>query len=326
MKKRGIGYACSAQGVNYHFGHEDSSHVYLSIKADNTFLIHTAASDIGQGLEAALIHIVSISFGGLSAEKIAWEGSNTNAPDAGGTGASRQTTITGNALYRACENMKALLGSVASELLDCHPDKLEFIREEVRAEGKLVALPELFDKARQQGLKLNVNGSFTAPSTTALSDDGKGLPINQFGYATHIAEVEVDTVTGEVAVLRIEAFHDSGTILNPIGASAQVEGACVMGMGFALCEDYLLSKGKPLNAGFTNYLIPTPADAPDIRVHFLSLPAPFGELGVKGLAEAPTTTIAPAIINAIFNATGGRVTHLPATPERILAALDEAEE
>jgi len=326
MKKRGVGYACSAQGVNYHFGHEDSSHVELSVKEDNTILIRTAASDIGQGLEAALIHIVSISFNGFPIEKISWEGSNTLAPDAGGTGASRQTTITGNALYSACLKLKSLLCSVASEQLDCHPDRLEFRGEEVQADDKSILLPQLFNKAREQGLKLVVNGSFTAPRTTDLSEDGKGFPINQFGYATHIAEVEVDTVTGEVTVIRIEAFHDSGTILNPIGASAQVEGACVMGMGFTLCEDLLLSQGKPVNIGFTNYLIPSLADVPDIRVHFLSLPAPFGELGVKGLAEAPTTTVAPAITNAIFNATGGRITHLPATPERILAVLDELKE
>jgi CO/xanthine dehydrogenase Mo-binding subunit len=326
MKKRGIGYACSAQGVNYHFGHEDSSSVELSVKKDNTLLIRTAASDIGQGLEAALIHIVSVSFNGFPAGKIAWDGSNTLAPAAGGTGASRQTTITGNALYRACENLKSLLRSVASEQLDCHPDKLEFRGEEIQANGKSILLLQLFEKAREQGFKLAVNRSFTAPMTTALSEDGKGFPINQFGYATQIAEVEVDTVTGEVTVIRIEAFHDSGTILNPIGASGQVEGACVMGMGFTLYEDYILSQGKPVNVGFTNYLIPSLADAPDIRVHFLSLPAPFGEIGVKGLAEAPTTTVAPAITNAIFNATGGRITHLPATPERILAVLDESQE
>ncbi len=79
MKKRGIGYACSAQGVNYHFGHEDSSTVELSVKPDNSLLIRTAASDLGQGLEAALIYIVSISFNGFPAQKISWEGSNTGA-------------------------------------------------------------------------------------------------------------------------------------------------------------------------------------------------------------------------------------------------------
>jgi CO/xanthine dehydrogenase Mo-binding subunit len=323
MKKRGIGYACSAQGVNYHFGHEDKSTVELQVRKDDTLLVRTAASDIGQGLEAVLIRIASVSLNGFPTDRIRWEGSNTLSPEAGGTGASRQSTLTGNALYQACDNLKVLLRSLAAEHLDCHPDSVEFFEEQVSACGRSVTLTRLFQKARDIGLSLTVRGSFKAPQTTALSEDGKGFPINQFGYAAHIAEVEVDTVTGEVRVLNVEAFHDAGKILNPIGAAGQVEGALVMGIGFALFEDYILSEGKPVNVGFTNYLIPSLADTPDIQVHFLSYPALFGQLEVKGLAEAPTATIAPAIANAIFDATGARVTHLPATPGRILAALVE---
>lgn len=323
MKKRGIGYACSAQGVNYHFGHEDKSTVELRVQSDNTLLVRTGASDLGQGLEATLINITSVSLNGFPPEKIRWEGSNTHSPEAGGSGASRQSTITGNALFQACENFKALMRSIGAELLDCHPESVEFHGEEVSADGKSITLSDLLDRAREMGMSLMVTGSFKAPMTTALSNEGKGFPVNQFGYAAHIVEVEVDTVTGEVKVMNVEAFHDAGKILNPIGAAGQVEGACVMGMGFALFEDYILDEGKPVNVGFTNYLIPSLADTPDIRVHFLSFPTPWGELGVKGLAEAPTTTIAPAIANAIFNATGARITHLPATPERVLAALSE---
>ncbi|MBC8336554.1 MAG: molybdopterin-dependent oxidoreductase [Anaerolineales bacterium] len=326
MKKRGIGFACSAQGVNYHFGHEDVSNVEIQVQMDNTLLIRTAASDIGQGLEAVLINITSIALNGFPTDKILWEGSNTTSPDAGGTGASRQSTLTGNALVQTCENFKTLLRSVASEQLDCHPDSIEFQGEHVSANGKSITLSHLFEKARGMGLSLTVIGTFKAPMTTALSEDGKGFPINQFGYAAHIVELEVDTITGEVVVLKVDAFHDAGRILNPIGAAGQVEGATVMGMGFALFEDYILAEGKPVNVGFTNYLIPSLADTPDIHVHFLSYPSPIGRLGVKGLAEAPTTTIAPAIANAIFNATGARITHLPATPSRVLAGLTKQQE
>lgn len=321
MKKLGVGFACSAQGVNYHFGHRDVSTVELVVQKNNSFQIRTAASDIGQGLEAALIKIASMAFNGYPVEKISWQGSNTLSPDAGGTGASRQTTLTGNALVRACENMKEVLRSVAAEDLDTHPDNIKFQGELVFSNEKSLALSQIFDKAREIGLPLMVKGSFEAPQTTPLSDDGKGFPINQFGYAAHIVEVEVDTITGEVVVQKIEAFHDSGLILNPIGAAGQVEGAAVMGMGFALYEDYILSEGKPINIGFTNYIIPSIADVPEIEVYFLSFPASFGELGVKGLAEAPTTTVAPAIMNAIFDATNARITHIPATPERVLAAI-----
>ncbi len=326
MIKRGIGYACSAQGVNYHFGHEDVSTVELIVQNNSTLRIRTAASDIGQGLEALLINIASTSFNGFPPEKIIWEGSNTDSPDAGGTGASRQSTLTGNALFRACENMKELLRSIAAEYLDCHPDEIVFKGENVIMSDKSISLEQLSSYAHQMGISLKVSGTIKAPKTTELSEDGKGYPINQFGYAAHIVEVEVDTITGEVSVINVEAFHDAGKILNPVGAAAQVEGACVMGMGFTLHEDYLLLDGKPVNVGFTNYLIPSIADTPEINVYFLNFPAPFGELGVKGLAEAPTATIAPAIINAIYNATGARITNLPASPDRVRAALDELRE
>ncbi|NPV74834.1 MAG: molybdopterin-dependent oxidoreductase [Anaerolineae bacterium] len=327
MKKRGIGFACSAQGVNYHFGHEDVSKVQLLVDSDNVLRIRTAASDIGQGLEAILINIVSVALNGFPPEKIRWEGSNTTSPEAGGTGASRQTTLTGNALHQACEHLKSLIRSIAAEHFDCPPDSIEIHGENVLSKDKIIPLSEIFLQARDLGMSLEVTGSFKAPMTTALSEDGRGfLPVNQFGYAAHIVELEVDTTTGEVTILTVKAFHDAGTILNPIGAAGQVEGACVMGMGFALCEEYVLAEGKPVNVGFTNYLIPSLADTPNIQINFLSIPSPIGDLGVKGLAEAPTATIVPAIANAIFNAIGARVTHLPATPDRVLSAIKEAQE
>lgn len=326
MKKRGIGYACSFQGVNYHFGHEDKSTVQIRVQADNSLLIRTAASDIGQGLEAALIKIASQAFNGFPIDRITWEGSNTQAPDAGGTGASRQSTITGNALYQACENLKTLIRSLAAELMDSHPDLIEFNGYEVKTADDSLSLEFIFNHAREMGSSLRVSGSFAAPQTSILSDDGKGFPINQFGYAAHIAEVEVDTITGEVRVIKVDAFHDAGRILNPVGAAGQVEGALVMGMGFTLFEDLILSQGKPVNTGFTNYIIPSIADTPEINVNFLTYPSPIGKLGVKGLAEAPTTTIGPAIINAIYDAVGVRITHLPATPERVLAGLKDLQE
>jgi len=326
MKKRGIGFACSAQGVNYHFGHEDVSNVQLLVDNDNTLRIRTAASDLGQGLEAILINIASVSLNGFPPEKIRWEGSNTTSPEAGSTGASRQTTLTGNALHQACEHLSSLIRSIAAEHFDCSPDSIEIHGENVLSNDKIIPLSEIFAQARDLGMSLEVTGSFKAPMTTPLSEDGRGFPINQFSYAAHVVELEVDTITGEVAVLSVKAFHDAGTILNPIGAAGQVEGACVMGMGFALFEEYILAGGKPVNIGFTNYLIPSLMDTPDIQVNFLSYPASFGDLGVKGLAEAATPTVAPAIANAIFNAIGARVTHLPATPDRVLSAIKEARE
>jgi nicotinate dehydrogenase medium molybdopterin subunit len=319
MIKHGIGYSCSFQGVNYHFGHTDKSKVDLSIEDDCSLLIRTAASDIGQGLEAMLISVASNAFNGFPIEKIRWEGSNTNSPEAGGTGASRQSTLTGNALLQACFNLQDLLRSVASEQLNASPKEIEFFGELISVNGKSTYLSDVVQEARMMGYSLKVTGEFEAPLTTPVN---KGKPINQFGYATHMVEVEVDTITGEVRVLKVEAFHDAGTILNKIGATGQVEGAIVMGLGFALSEEYILENGLPINVGFTNYIIPSISDAPEIYVSFIDIPSPIGKLGVKGWAEIATATIVPAIINAIFDATGARVTHLPAVPERVLAAIN----
>jgi nicotinate dehydrogenase medium molybdopterin subunit len=326
MKKRGIGYSCSFQGVNYHFGHVDKSIVELIVESDNSLLIRTAASDIGEGLEAMLILVASTAFNGFPVENIHWEGSNTNSPEAGGTGASRQSTLTGNALLQSCLNMQSLLRPIAAELLDTHPQKVIFHGIDVIGDEKAISLYALFEETRKMGIPLVVTGSFQAPMTTPVNSLGKSKPISQFGYATYMAEVEVDTITGEVSVLRIEAFHDAGTILNRIGAEGQVEGGAVMGMGFALSEDYMTNQGKPVNVGLTNYIIPSIADIPDIQVHFLDLPSPIGSLGAKGLAEIPTTSIAPAITNAIFDAVGARITEIPATPERVLTALKTGQE
>lgn len=329
MRKRGVGFSSSFQGVNYHFGHPDISHVDLAVDDNNCFVIHAAASDLGQGLEATLIKIVTQVFGDLPVERVRWAGANTGEPDAGSTGASRQTTLTGNALLQAAHALKLRLAATAAEMLDVPPEDVTFAGEAIyagRADSQREAtLDQLLTQAKEEQGPLRVHGQFKAPATTALDDEGRGNPINQFGYATHVVEVEVDTVTGEVTVLRVDAYHESGSIVHQLGAEGQVEGGIVMGLGFALTEEFLQHSGEPVNVGLTNYLIPSVHDAPEIVVHFIDRPVPLGDLGVKGLAEIPTATIAPAIANAIYDATGARVTRLPATPERVLAAIQEAE-
>lgn len=328
MIKRGIGFSSAFQGANAHFGHLDISSVLLEVSDDDAFVIHTAASDVGQGLEATLFTIVSDVFGGLPSERVRWTWPTTKSPDGGVTGASRQTSTTGNALLGACQDMRELLRAVASEMLDIHPELVRFEGETVRGEkGRQTTLSEVIRQARSEGKDLRVLGQFSPPRTTKVDEHGHGNPINQFGYATCIVEVDVDTETGEVTVLSVSAYHDSGRILHPLGAEAQVHGGVVMGLGYATSEEYITENGKPVNSGFTNYLIPTVFDsgAPEIEVHFVHNPVPMGELGTKGLAEIPNTVIAPAICNAIFNATGAKITHLPATPERVFAALQRLE-
>jgi CO/xanthine dehydrogenase Mo-binding subunit len=193
------------------------------------------------------------------------------------------------------------------------------------AGGGAVSWTDLVANARTLGISLKASGKFTAPPTTVLDERGQGQPVNQYSYATHIATVQVDTITGEVGVLAVKTFTDAGRIINPVGAEGQVEGGVVMGLGYALTEAFLMEDGHLLNRGFTNYLIPTIMDVPtSIESYFVDKPVPFGELGTKGLAEVSAAPITAAIINAIYDAIGVRIRQLPATPERILEALSHA--
>ena len=150
--------------------------------------------------------------------------------------------------------------------------------------------------------------------------------VNSFG--AHFAEVEVDTETGNVRVVRYVAAHDSGRILNPQLATNQVEGGVSQMLGFTLSEEMLTDpqSGVTLNASLLEHKSPTVKEYPPIEVIFADVVDPIGPFGAKALGEPPSVGPAPTIINAIYDAIGVRITDLPATPDKILDALDRREE
>ena len=330
MKKQGIGFASAMQGVNYHFGHEDTSEVRIEVsEVDARVELYTAGADLGQGMEATWIMLLCQALGGLSPEWVRWAEPNTaTSPAPGGTGASRQTSVSGSAVWRAGTALRGPLWDLAAEMMAVPSESITLDGDVFRGPGdEIVSWTSLIAQARALGITLRASGRFTAPPTTPLDERGQGKPVNQYSYATHVASVVVDTRTGEVEVVSVNTFTDAGRIINPLGAEGQVEGGVVMGLGYALTEAFLMEQGHMLNRGFTNYLIPTIMDAPpSIEAHFVDQPVPFGELGTKGLAEISMVPIAAAIINAIYDAVGIRIRELPATPERILTALRRAEE
>jgi CO/xanthine dehydrogenase Mo-binding subunit len=325
MKLRGTGFACVHLGTNYHFGMHDEAIVNLSVDRNGDLNIKTTAQELGQGVGTTLAMIVSEVFGGLHINRIHYHDANTDLPNSGYAAASRLTTIAGMAVLRAAEVLEPQLISLGSELLDSDPDHLLW------REGKLidledlehsVTLGEIADEAERTGINLSAFGQFVAPETLPLNETtGQGYPINSISYATAVAEVEVDTETGMVRVLRLTSIHDSGKIINPEGAEAQVEGGLMMGLGFALKEEYVSEAGIPVTKGLVHYSIPSTLDLPELEVIFVEDSKGFGPFGAKGLGEVPMVVAAPAIINGIFDATKVRITDLPAKPERVLFAL-----
>ncbi len=153
---------------------------------------------------------------------------------------------------------------------------------------------------------------------------GYSCPIDQDEYATQIAEVEVDDETGEVDVIRIVAAHDCGTAINPMLVEGQVQGGISMGIGFAMQEEMLFDEnGLQINPNLTNYIMPTSLDMPEIEVDIVENYDPTGPFGAKGVGEPTSVPTAAAILNAIFDAVGVRIYSLPATAEKVLAAIKE---
>ena len=167
--------------------------------------------------------------------------------------------------------------------------------------------------------------SFGTDTTGLHPVDGAGRPWQAYVFGCQVAEVEVDTVTGEVQVLGIWAAHDVGRAVNPKGVEGQIEGGIVQALGQALMEDYKLENGHTTTPGFAKYILPTSLDVPHVTSIIVEDPDPIGPLGVKGIGEPAMVPTIPAIMNAIYDAVGVRITSLPATPEKVRMAIRDKE-
>jgi len=324
IEQNGIGFASVIQGVFYPFGREDVSEVEIRVGDDGVFEIYAAASDLGQGLEAMIRLVFCRAMGNLSPELVRWMPPSTGtSPNAGSTGASRQTGLTGNAVWGAAIKIREQILELAAIMMGSNPEDIQLQKGQLWDKEHELHLAQVLEEAKRRGVILFAQHRFAAPPTTGLDENGQGNPFNQYTYGIQVIEVGVDKTTGEVQVLRVDAFYDAGRIVNPLGARKQIEGSVVMGLGYALTEEFIMHDGIPVNDNLTNYLIPTICDAPPIiESYFVGKPISFGELGARGIAEPALIPTAPAIINAIYNATGARVFRIPATPERVLGAIE----
>ena len=238
-------------------------------------------------------------------------------PDAGKSSASRQTFISGNATYLAGTALRVRLLELAGASEEAHleldgPHLVVHDRDEVTT----VDIGSL--DADEDGL-VAVSSATYDPPTTALDEDGQGEPYAQFGFGAHMAELEVDLELGTVRLRRITAAHDVGRAVNPTLIEGQIEGGVAQGIGMALMEEYLPGRNENLH----DYLIPTIGDVPEIVSILVESGDPVGPYGAKGIGEHALVPTAPAILNAIRDAVGAGVRHVPATPDRVLAAIAE---
>lgn len=327
MKKRGTGLGCAWYGTGYGNGFPDVSSAFVEIHDDGSATVLTGAVDVGQGSSSIFAQIAAEELG-LQVKDICVITADTDVtPDSGTTAATRQTYNTGNAVLKAVRQAKVRLLHYAAREFSCpSPEGLELKEGYIGVKGdpsQRVPLAEMVFKARLNGERMISAESSTAISTPVNMENGQGAPYWPYSFGCQIAEVEVDTETGIVRVLKVVAVHDVGKALNPTQVEGQIAGGVTQGIGFALLEELELSNGKIKNPAFSSYLIPTALDVPEIEALFVEEAEETGPFGAKGLGEPAMLPTIAAVINAIDDAVGVRITSLPATPEKILQALAE---
>jgi CO/xanthine dehydrogenase Mo-binding subunit len=205
--------------------------------------------------------------------------------------------------------------------LGSEPKGLIFAQGRVEGKKGSITFQEAVTLARTQGKPLSASHIYTPPPTVPLGEEGDAH--FAYGYATQAAQVEVDITIRKVKVVKVVAAHDVGRAINPLAIEGQLEGGVLMGLGFALMEDFEVKEGRPQKTTLTKYKIPTVRELPEIIPMIVEDEASEGPYGAKGVGEITSIPTAAAIINAIYDAIGVRFTRLPVAPERVLAALQE---
>ena len=306
-----------------------NSSAIVKMHQDGTVVLLSASVELGQGIATALKQIVAERLG-LPMDHVALAPPDSHVvPYDQSTSGSRSIFHMGNAVIAACNDLARRLCAHAAPLLGVAVERVEYRDGGVGVVGsdRFLAAKAIIEKTfGARGCTVQGEGRFTPPNTVPPDKEtGQTPKMSAFWmYATHVADVEVDLDTGRVKVLKVVAVHDAGTIINPEGAIGQIEGGVVQGLGATLCEEMLVDDGIVTNASFAEYKIPTSVDVPEIVPMWVESPHAEGPYGAKGLSEPALAPTAPAVANAIYNATGARVTSLPITPEKVLAALRAA--
>ena len=323
-RRVGRGFAVNMQPYGRTVWFRDRAACWISLEADGSLLLRSGVTDLGAGQAASLAEIASEVVGVPLGEIGVHIGDSQLTPPAGGTFATRQLYMSGNAVLAAARALRAGLLPVAAELLDADPGDLAFedgmVRE--RGNGRGVRLAELAAACQRRGVPTSHLGTWRAETGTFDPAGGQGASFPDYTFGAHAADVEVDTETGEVRVLAYAAAHDVGRAINPLRVEGQIQGGAYQGLGYALGEEVVVQDGQTASTLLASYLVPTSADLPDVQAIIVESGEGKGPFGARGIGEPTIGNPAATIANAVAAATGVRVTRLPITPERLLAAID----
>lgn len=318
--KRGIGMAASFRGMSLGASSLDTASAIVSIQEDSRVLVTSGIRDGGQGARTILCQICAEALGIFPGQVSFLDWDTSSVPDSGPTVASRGTLVGGNATKQACEQLLGEIYDVVSELLGVGGEDLTSSGGRISSKRNpniQISFEEAVAECRKRGKRLIALGWYKTPPTGIDSETGQGVPFFDYVYGADVAEVEVDTLTGSVRVKNFVSVHDVGKAINPELVAGQIYGGIGMGLGTAVYEEYRLIDEHPTMLNLDQYLIPTSMDLEEMNAVTLEEGVEEGPYGAVCIGEIASQLVAPAIINAITNATGRRIYDLPADLEKV---------
>ncbi len=328
-KRRGIG-----MGVGTHVSNSwpfcvDYDNAIITIQQDGSVMLSSGVPDIGTGTTTTLPQLAAEALG-ISMEQISMTFADTlTTPFDIGSHASRTLYAAGTAVLAAANDVKQQILEYAADLLDTPAERLDIKEGVVFIQGQPFGICYGSDACKMG------NAKFTSITLKDLAyyahlrnkqfiGVGRIVPPNAPPWHAHFVEVEVDTETGVIQIIKVAAVHDVGRAINPKIVEGQIEGGVMMGLGYALGEEILVDeKGKPQHTGIHKYFLPTAMDTPEIEAMYVESNDPTGPFGAKGVGECGLVPTAPAVATAVYDAIGIRFTEIPMTPERVYKKIKE---
>jgi CO/xanthine dehydrogenase Mo-binding subunit len=326
-KVRGWGVGCAHHGISTSRSTPDWSAASLLLNQDGSVTYRTGIVELGQGAPFGHAKIVSEIIG-VPPDRIRIELPDTDSTlNAKPTHGSRGLMLGGTAAAEAALKLREKIVGAASECLGCPPERIE-LKDDAAFDKEnpenVISLPELAEEMYVRGYDPGTYGYFKAPKRFFDPETGLGVNYSVYTFAASVAEVEVDTETGQVEVLKIWPAIDCGKAIDPLMVEGQIEGAISQGLGLVLMENVELEGGRVINPGFKDYVVPSSLDAPEIaETIIVEKPYRHGVFGAKGVGEPAIISIVPTITNAIHHATGLRFNTLPIRPWTLYKALRE---
>ena len=318
---RAWGFAAAYKNTGLGGGAPDKSGAEVELYEDGTFEVRSSSAEMGQGLVSVMRMIVAEEMV-VTPDKVRVLVMDTDlTPNGGPTTASRQTYVTGNASRYAAKTLRDAISATLAEKYDVKPGQIKFKDGIVHANGHSMSYAEVAKEMKSLGQQPRALYEYEAPKTQPL---GTGGDMHfAFSFGVQAAEVEVNTQTGEVRVLKVIAANDVGMAVNPLGLQGQVEGGVMMGLGNALTEEFIMDNGNVVTDHLARYRVPGIMLTPEITAIIVEHPTAEGPYGAKGVGEICSIPTTPAITNAIYNAVGVRIDKTPVDQEMIAKAIWE---